>query len=95
VTFVHTAHGPGRIVATEMMRGRTRHKVAGAGFEAWLDSTQVRMSTLGDINEDNSTTLPYDPEPQYPSDMWAHDSTIQPGCATSMPGWAGCMARTC
>jgi ferritin-like metal-binding protein YciE len=61
------------------MRGRTRHKVAGAGFEAWLDSTQVRTSTLGDINEDNSTTLPYDPEPQYPSDMWDHDSTIQPG----------------
>ena len=79
MTFVHTAHGPGRIVATETMRGRTRHKVAGAGFEAWLDSTQVRTSTLGDINEDNSTTLPYDPEPQYPSDMWDHDSTIQPG----------------
>jgi hypothetical protein len=36
-------------------------------------------ATLGDINEDNSTTLPYDPEPQYPSDMWDHDSTIQPG----------------
>jgi len=79
VTFVHTAHGPGRIVATETMRGRTRHKVAGAGFEAWLDSTQVHMAALGDINEDNSTTLPYDPEPQYPSDMWDHDSTIQPG----------------
>jgi hypothetical protein len=61
------------------MRGRTRHKVAGAGFEAWLDSTQVHMAALGDINEDNSTTLPYDPEPQYPSDMWDHDSTIQPG----------------
>lgn len=79
MTFVHTAHGPGRIVATETMRGRTRHKVSGAGFEVWLDSTQVRTSTLGDINEDNSTTLPYDPEPQYPSDMWNHDSTIQPG----------------
>ena len=79
MTFVHTAHGPGRIVATETMRGRTRHKVAGAGFEAWLDSTQVHMAALGDINEDNSTTLPYDPEPQYPSDMWDHDSTIQPG----------------
>jgi hypothetical protein len=37
------------------------------------------MAALGDINEDNSTTLPYDPEPQYPSDMWDHDSTIQPG----------------
>jgi len=61
------------------MRGRTRHKVAGAGFEAWLDSTQVHMAALGDINEDNSTTLPYDPEPQYPSDMWDHDSNIQPG----------------
>jgi hypothetical protein len=38
-----------------------------------------RNATLGDINEDNSTTLPYDPEPQYPSDMWDHDSNIQPG----------------
>lgn len=127
--FVHTAHGLGRIVATETMRGRTRHKVAGPGFEVWLDSTQVRTAedggmfsnisdklqrnkgeqvyhydripsdhgddledvysntpihierdaSLGDINKDNSTTLPYNPEPQYPSDMWAHDTTIQPG----------------
>lgn len=79
MAFVHTAHGPGRIIATETLRGRTRHKVSGAGFEVWLDSTQVRDASLGDINEDNSTTLPYDPEPQYPSDMWSHDTTIQPG----------------
>lgn len=79
MTFVHTAHGVGQIVATETMRGRTRHKVAGAGFEVWLDATEVHTASLGDINEDNSTTLPYDPTPQYPSDMWSHDTTIQPG----------------
>lgn len=85
MAFVHTAHGLGRIIATETVRGRTRHKVAGPGFEVWLDSTQVRTAeierdaSLGDVNEDNSTTLPYDPTPQYPSDMWAHDTTIQPG----------------
>lgn len=79
MAFVHTAHGLGRIVATETLRGRTRHKVAGAGFEVWLDAAQVREASLGDVNEDNSTTLPYDPTPQYPSDMWAHDTTIQPG----------------
>lgn len=79
MAFVHTAHGPGRIIATETVRGRTRHKVAGAGFEVWLDAVDVREASLGDINEDNSTTLPYNPEPQYPSDMWAHDTTIQPG----------------
>lgn len=79
MAFVHTAHGLGRIVATETLRGRTRHKVAGAGFEVWLDAVQVREASLGDVNEDNSTTLPYDPTPQYPSDMWSHDTTIQPG----------------
>lgn len=116
MAFVHTAHGLGQIVATESLRGRTRHKVAGPGFEVWLDAAQVRMAgdsgyreqemyhydttptdpddgdvyskspvyverdaSLGDVNEDNSTTLPYNPEPQYPNDMWAHETTIQPG----------------
>ena len=79
MAFVHTAHGLGRIVASETLRGRTRHKVAGPGFEVWLDAADVREASLGDINEDNSTTLPYNPEPQYPSDMWSHDTTIQPG----------------
>lgn len=73
---VHTAHGVGEIIQTETVRGRTSHLVEGAGFRAWVPATQCRTA---EVNEDNSTTLPYDPTPQYPSDMWANQATILPG----------------
>jgi len=84
VTTISTAFGPGEIVATERVHGRTQYKVAGAGFATWIDATELcheAATTIddGDVNESNSTTLPYDPSPQYPVDMWADQSTILPG----------------
>lgn len=38
---VHTEYGPGRIIDQETVRGRTRYKVAGEGFEVWIDQTKV------------------------------------------------------
>ena len=38
---VHTEYGPGKIVASETIRGCTRFKVAGEGFEVWLDETKL------------------------------------------------------
>lgn len=38
---VHTEYGPGQIVASETVRGRKQYKVAGEGFEVWLDETRV------------------------------------------------------
>ena len=74
---VHTAHGIGEIIQTETVRGRTSHLVEGAGFRAWVPATGCR--TASDVNENNSTTLPYDPTPQYPATMWSSQTTIQPG----------------
>jgi hypothetical protein len=41
MSTVHTEYGPGRIIAQETVRGRTRFKVAGQGFEVWLDQTKL------------------------------------------------------
>ena len=41
MSTVHTEYGPGRIIAQETVRGRTRFKVAGEGFEVWLDQTKL------------------------------------------------------
>ena len=111
---VHTSYGPGEIVSTETMHGRTRHLVAGNGFRVWVDATQVRTAeaeeglfsyqfgphrqrddddqvwpylmeaantTIEPATDvmDNSTTLPYDPSPQYPTEIWSQDANIQPG----------------
>lgn len=85
---VHTAYGPGEIIERDVVRGRTQLKVAGRGFEVWVNETDVRVAAspypadetyTENINTDNSTTLPYDPEPQYPAHMFSGESTIQPG----------------
>ena len=41
MSTVHTEYGPGRIIAQETVRGRTRYKVAGEGFEVWVDQTKL------------------------------------------------------
>lgn len=41
MSTVYTEYGPGRIIAQETVRGRTRFKVAGQGFEVWLDQTKL------------------------------------------------------
>ncbi|QDF18579.1 hypothetical protein SEA_PUPPER_93 [Gordonia phage Pupper] len=126
MTQAYTTYGPGRIVASETNRGRTRHRVAGNGFDVWMDATDVRIASEGEgalggapvgadpvggepgmnnyvfnpenempngmlsnvlgshreawapVDFDNSTTLPYDPTPQYPALPGETESTIQP-----------------
>jgi hypothetical protein len=38
---VHTPYGPGRIIASETVRGHRQFKVAGEGFEVWLDEAKL------------------------------------------------------
>ena len=74
--FVHTAHGRGQVVEEQSVRGRKSFLVEGSGFKVWIDEKDLRVAS--DINEDNSTTLPYDPTPQHPAGMFGETSTIQP-----------------
>lgn len=88
--FVHTTYGPGRIIQTDTIRGRTQYKVAGRGFEVWVDAKDVRPDTSlhyaspfydgggAHVNEKNHATLPYDPTPQFPVDQFRSESTISP-----------------
>lgn len=50
---VHTEYGPGRIIERETVRGRTRCKVAGEGFEVWID--QAKLGGLDDYDEYNDS----------------------------------------
>jgi hypothetical protein len=74
--FVHTAHGRGRIVNEQSVRGRKSFLVEGSGFSIWVDEKDLRVAN--EVNHDNSTTLPYDPTPQHPADMFVSESTMQP-----------------
>lgn len=131
----HTDHGLGIITEVDTVRGRASFRVAGRGFNVWVDEARLRVATetpdlyapvrertaaapgehygwLNDpdlehlaslevtadnpwnaaydlqstvdpgnreVNDDNSTTLPYDPTPQFPVDMFRHEQTIIPG----------------
>ena len=80
MTVVHTQYGPGEIVASDTVRGRMQYKVAGPGFEIWVDETKVPPQHLGwaPVDHDNSVDLPYNPDPQYPAIPGDVESTIQP-----------------
>ena len=52
--------------------------MAASPFYVRRASDAFRHEPDGPINESNSTTLPYDPSPQYPVDLFT-DGTIQPG----------------
>lgn len=62
-TTVHTAHGEGRIIESETVRGTTRHRVAGIGFDVWLPETQVHLASAEDgwmpIPQDREQADPY------------------------------------
>jgi len=128
MTTVHTAYGDGEIVNSTITRGRKQFKVAGYGFEVWLNESEI-LSKIGSspddrhhcsdpsncewdrhnepeanldhgryttespgyheaaafdhepsqhVNEDNSTTLPYDYTPQFPVDMFRQEQTQSP-----------------
>jgi hypothetical protein len=72
---VHTALGPGVVVAEESVHGRTQYKVEGEGFSIWAFGNDLfwedRPQT---VDYSNSTTLPYNPRPQHPSDVYDGNS---------------------
>ena len=73
---VHTAHGLGKVTEVDTVRGRKSYKVAGNNFAIWLDETKV--AALGDVDESNSTTLPYDYAPQHPVETFSEESDFSP-----------------
>ena len=87
MSFVHTAFGRGQIVGEETVRGRKQYLVAGNGFKLWVDEADAQIHTgaadfdfepAEDVNEENSTDLPYNPEPQFPVEGFSDEQTIQP-----------------
>ncbi|ACU41328.1 hypothetical protein ET08_85 [Mycobacterium phage ET08] len=78
---VYTEYGPGEIIASETVRGRTQHQVRVAGYgEIWIDETKLGIvrEAWAPLDHDNSVSLPYDPSPQYPALPGDTESTIQP-----------------
>lgn len=79
---VTTAYGPGEVVESIRERGGTKYRVAGEGFSVWLTAAeipefgQLQWDDTPDKTWDNSTTLPYNPQPQFYGDDGY--STIQP-----------------
>lgn len=80
---VMTAHGPGVVVATDDIRGRVQYQVEGDGFKVWVSAASVAEfgqveweNDTDKVDETNSTTLPYNPTPQFLPH--GGESTIQP-----------------
>lgn len=62
-TTVHTADGrEGRIIESETVRGKTRHRVAGISFDKWYPETQVHLAS----EEDGWMPIPQDREQADP-----------------------------
>lgn len=80
---VHTAYGPGVVVAEETVHGRTQYRVEGEGFAIWAFGNDLVWDELGhEVDYENSTTLPYNPRPQHPSDVFrGNDLDLGPGTA--------------
>ena len=66
---VHTDLGPGEVVATETVRGRTSYRVAGRGFDKWFDETKVEK--LADAYAVPSAN-PGDNHPDDPMGPFSH-----------------------
>lgn len=79
---VTTQYGTGTVVDEQTVRGVTSYKVEGPEFSMWLTAAQIpefgqmQWDERPRVIQDNSTTLPYNPRPQF----HPHDgtSTIQP-----------------
>src|SRR6516162_9764358 len=48
MTTIHTAHGPGELVETETVHGRTSYRVRGTGFDVWVDAKNARTASEDD-----------------------------------------------
>lgn len=80
---VTTPYGPGVVVESQTVRGREEYRVEGNDFTVWLTAAQIPEFGFMIWDEtpshewDNSTTLPYNPTPQFPA--WSNgESTVQP-----------------
>lgn len=70
---VHTEHGPGKVVETQTVHGRTSHRVEGNGFSIWVDAAQLQFDENPPVVDyDNSTALPYNPRPQFPNEAFEY-----------------------
>lgn len=65
---VHTAYGPGEIVESKTTRGRTEHRVAGIGFDVWVDEASLGLTRVADAWGAN----PGDNHPDDPSGPFSH-----------------------
>src|SRR6516162_3222212 len=61
MTTIHTAHGPGELVETETVHGRTSYRVRGPGFDVWVDATAARTAS-GDGPPENLFTYQFSPD---------------------------------
>jgi hypothetical protein len=87
----HTPHGLGTITEVDTVRGRSSFRVAGNGFNVWVDELKLHVATphYADLSAtidpgwhpvvDRKNVLPYDPTPQYHVDMFRADQNILPG----------------
>lgn len=77
---VHTAYGPGTVVAEETVHGRTQYRVEGDGFAIWAFGNDLVWDEQGhEVDYENSTTLPYNPRPQHPSEVFrGNDVDLSP-----------------
>lgn len=87
MTVVHTAHGQGTIVKESIERGKKSFLVEGKNFSMWVPESELEVDVTrrdavrvaaSEVNYNNSTTLPYNPNPQFPHSMFSNESTIQP-----------------
>lgn len=84
MTFVNTILGQGKIVQSESSRGKTEHLVEGVGFSRWFTAGEIFIPDEIDqskdegVNEDNSTVLPYNPNPQHTIHTLPDEATLQP-----------------
>lgn len=83
---VHTAYGPGKIVDQETVRGRTQYKVAGDGFEVWLDETKIASADGEDFHHALPGGWPGDDHhyaPLLEEEFQDHPLVENPGLARS------------
>ena len=64
----HTAHGLGTITEVDTIRGRSTYRVAGRGFNVWLDETKIHVAAPS-IREDYDAL-----KDRYDGEMVGHES---------------------
>lgn len=84
MTRVNTPLGAGQVVESTSSHGKTSHLVEGSGFSRWFEAKDVfffdDVEHLEDnvVDEENTTTLPYNPNPQVSPHTLPDEATLQP-----------------